>query len=132
MKTADTVPQTIDEYIAAFPPETRAILDKIRATIRKAAPQAEEKISYRMPAFVLHGALVYFAAFKEHIGFFPPVRDAKLRKEASVYAGEKGNLRFPLDRPIPYALIGRIVKARVEENLEAAAQRKTGGAKRRG
>lgn len=116
--------ETIDAYIAPFPPEIRTILEKIRATVRKAAPRAEERISYRMPAFFQDGAVVYFAAFKKHIGLFPPVRDPALRKQASVYAGEKGNLRFPLDEPIPYALIGRIVKAQVKEKADAARLRK--------
>ena len=114
-------PTTIDDYIAACPPEVQPILDRIRATIRRAAPGADEKISYQMPAFVLNGALVYFGAFKKHIGFFPPVRDEQLRRETAAYAGEKGNLRFPLDKPMPYALIGRIVKARVRENQGKAA-----------
>ncbi len=110
-------PKTIDEYIAAFPSEIRAILQKIRATVHDAVPEAVERISYRMPNFTLDGSLVYFAAFKNHIGFYPPVRgDAKLMKDISVYAGEKGNLRFPLDKPIPYALIRRIVQARQKEN----------------
>lgn len=114
-------PDSIDAYIAPFPPEVRAILEKIRATIRKAAPKAEERISYKMPAFFQDGALVYFAAFKKHIGLFPPVGDPALRKAAAVYAGAKGNLRFPLDEPMPYALIGKIVKARIAENKAAAA-----------
>ena len=113
-------PKNIDDYIAAFSPRVRAILKKVRATVRKAAPRAEERISYGIPAFALHGNLVYFAAFKNHIGFYPPVRDQKLKKAVAIYAGEKGNLRFPLDQPIPYALIGRIVKVRVRENLEKA------------
>jgi uncharacterized protein YdhG (YjbR/CyaY superfamily) len=112
--------KNIDDYIAAFPPTVRVILKKVRATVRKAAPRAEERISYGIPAFALHGNLVYFAAFKEHIGFYPPVRDPKLRKAVAVYAGEKGNLRFPLDKPVPYALIKRIVKTRIKENLEKA------------
>lgn len=117
-------PNTIDEYIAAFPPDVQSILRKIRVTIRKAAPGAEEKISYRMPAFTHNGNLVYFAAFRNHIGFYPPVRgDAKLVKDASRYANEKGNLRFPLDQRIPYALISRIVKARVRENSAKADAR---------
>jgi uncharacterized protein YdhG (YjbR/CyaY superfamily) len=116
--------QAIDEYIAAFAPDVQAILKKIRATVAKAAPAASEKISYGIPSFHLDGNLVYFAAFKRHIGFFPPVSDAKLKKEAAVYAGEKGNLRFPLDEPIPYALITKIVKARIRENRERAAARK--------
>ena len=116
-------PKNIDDYIAAFSPRVRAILKKVRATVRKAAPQAEEKISYGIPAFALHGNLVYFAAFKNHIGIYPPVRDQKLKKAVAIYAGERGNLRFPLDKPIPYALIGRIVKARVRENLGKAGRK---------
>ncbi len=124
MKPGKTAPKNIYEYIAGFPPDVQGILEKIRLTIRKAAPGAEETISYRMPAFTLNGNLVYFAAFKKHIGLFPPVTgNEKLRREASVYAGPKGNLRFPLDEPIPYALIGRVVKARVKENRERAAAR---------
>ena len=125
MKNLAAVPQTIDDYIEqAAVPEVRTILQKIRATIHQAAPAAEEKISYRIPTFTLEGNLVHFAAFKNHIGFYPPVKgDAKLRQAVAVYAGEKGNLRFPLDEAIPYALIARIVKARVRENLEAAAAR---------
>ena len=124
MKTDRAKPVNIDEYIAAAPPEVRAILRKIRATIRKAAPAAEEKISYRIPTFTLKGNLVHFAAFQKHIGFYPPVRDKKVRVEASAYAGEKGNLRFPIDEPIPYALISKIVKARVRENQERADEKK--------
>jgi uncharacterized protein YdhG (YjbR/CyaY superfamily) len=109
--------RTTDEYISGFPPKVRAILRKLRATVRNAAPDAREKISYGIPSFTHDGALVYFAAFRNHIGFYPPVRgDAKLRKAVARYAGPKGNLKFPLDEPIPYALITRIVKARLQEN----------------
>src|SRR5262245_42104969 len=95
-----TAPETIDEYIAAFPPNVRAILEKIRLTIREAAPRAQERISYNMPALTLDGDLVYFAAFKKHIGVFPPVRgDEKLAKDLSRYRGEKGNLKFPIGEP---------------------------------
>ena len=118
-------PADIDEYIAAFPPRVQSILKKIRTTVRRAAPAAEEKISYKLPAFTLNGDLVYFAAFKNHIGLYPPVKgDEKLRTEISRYRGEKGNLRFPLDEPIPYALIGRIVKFRIQEHLARAASRR--------
>ncbi len=111
-------PKNIDEYIASFSPEVQAILERIRLTIKQAAPNAQETISYKIPAFTLNGTLVYFAAFKKHIGFYPPVRgDAKLEKSISKYAGEKGNLQFPLDQPIPYGLIERIVKLRVKQNL---------------
>jgi uncharacterized protein YdhG (YjbR/CyaY superfamily) len=117
-------PKDFNDYIAGFPPKVRTLLRKVRATIRKAAPGAEEKISYRIPAFALHGNIAYFAAFKNHIGFYPPVRDPKLKREAAAYAGEKGNLRFALDEPIPYPLIERIVKSRVRENRAKAAAKK--------
>src|SRR5208337_4568773 len=109
---------SIDKYISSFSPEVQAILEKIRLTIRNAAPAAQETISYNMPTFTLNGALVHFAAFKKHIGFFPPVRgDARLAKAVSIYAGEKGNLRFPLDQPIPYSLIEKLVQLRVKQNM---------------
>jgi uncharacterized protein YdhG (YjbR/CyaY superfamily) len=117
MPTSRALPKSIDEYSAACSPEVRAILEKIRFTVRNAAPGAQETISYRMPAFKLRGVLMYFAAFKRHIGFYPPVRgDAKLEKAIAAYAGEKGNLKFPLDQPIPYGLIERIVKHRAKQN----------------
>jgi uncharacterized protein YdhG (YjbR/CyaY superfamily) len=120
------VPKTIDEYIAAFSPEVRAILQKIRSLIKAAAPEAEEKISYQMPAFRLGGDLIYFAAFKKHIGMYPPIQgDEKLRKDLAPYQGEKGNLKFPLDEPIPYPLIGRVVEARLKEHLEKLAARRS-------
>ena len=110
-------PETIDEYNAGFPPEKRVILEKIRTTIRDAAPDAKEVISYRMPTFTQNGVLVHYAAFKNHIGLYPPVSgDAELEAALAPYAGEKGNLRFPLDQPIPYDLIGRIVKHKLKQN----------------
>ena len=116
MKNQRLRPRNIDEYIASFSPEVQSILEKIRSTIREAAPEAEEKISYQMPTFALMGNLIHFAAFKKHIGLYPPVKgDEKLKAETSRDQGEKGNLRFPLDEPIPYALISRIVKFRVKE-----------------
>ncbi|WP_341675483.1 DUF1801 domain-containing protein [Niveibacterium sp. SC-1] len=115
-------PASIDDYIAGFAPEVQAHLQKIRQLIAATAPEAEEAISYRMPAFRIGAVLVYFAAFKQHIGLYPPVRgDAALEAELAPYAGEKGNLRFPLDRPIPYALIERVVRLRREKVLAAAA-----------
>jgi uncharacterized protein YdhG (YjbR/CyaY superfamily) len=101
-------------------------LRKLRATIRRAAsPDAAEMISYRMPAFARHGMLVYFAAFKNHIGLFPPVRgNAKLEAAVAKYAGPKGNLQFPLDQAIPYTLIARIVRLRVKQNLEKAGKKR--------
>ncbi len=120
--TSGPTPKSIDEYIESCSPDVRPVLRLIRATIRGAAPDARETISYRIPAFTQNGALVYFAAFRKHIGFYPPVRgDARLEKAVSPYAGAKGNLRFPLDRPIPYALIERIVKHRVRQNLAKSA-----------
>ncbi len=125
MKTEQTGSQTIDEYIAGFAPDVREKLQKIRETIRKAAPGAEEKIAYRMPAFTLNGNLVYFAAFKNHIGFYPiPSGIARFEKELAPYKKAKGSIQFPLDRPIPYALITRIVKFRAKENLERAKGKK--------
>jgi len=121
MKTDPTVPKDIDEYIAGFPKEVRELLEKIRTTIREAAPDAEEAIKYRMPTFTLKGNLVHFAAFKNHIGFYPAPRGIEaFKEELSAYEGAKGSARFPLDQPIPYGLIGRIVKFRVQETLAAA------------
>ena len=117
----------IDEYIAGFPDDVRAILDKVRATISKAAPDAKEVISYQMPAFKQHGILVYFAAWKHHVGFYPPISgDKAIEKAVARYAGPKGNLQFPLDQPMPYALIERIVKLRVkQDSAKAATNRKS-------
>jgi len=122
MDKDQAIPRTIDEYIAGFPPDIQAILEKIRTTIRKAAPQAEEAISYRMPTFKLYGNLVHFAAFKSHIGFYPvPTGLAAFKQDLSGYKTSKGAVQFPLDKPIPYGLIRKIVKFRVKENLEQAA-----------
>lgn len=126
MKTKRAAPVTIDEYIAGFPPDVQAILQKIRATIRKAAPQAIETISYQLPTFTLHGNLVHFAAFKNHIGFYPtPSGIEKFQKELAGYKSAKGSVQFPLDKPIPYGLISKIVKFRVKENLAKAAPQGT-------
>ena len=123
MKTKQTAPKNIDEYIAGFPNDVQEILEKIRMTIRKAAPDAEETISYQMPTFTLKGNyLVYFAAFKKHIGFYPaPIGNAEFKEELSVYEAGKGTAKFPLDKPIPFGLISKIVKFRVKENLARAA-----------
>jgi uncharacterized protein YdhG (YjbR/CyaY superfamily) len=122
MKTTPTAPKTIDEYIAGCPSEVQAVLHKIRLTIRKAAPDAEETISYQMPTFTLNGNLVHFAAFKHHIGFYPtPTGTEKFQKELATYKGGKGSVQFPLDQPIPYGLITKIVKFRVKENAAKAA-----------
>src|SRR5512141_250655 len=110
MKSVAAAPKNIDEYIAGFPPEVQDVLQKIRMTIREAAPEATEKISYQMPTFFLNGNLVHFAAFKQHIGFYPvPSGIEAFKEELSQYPGAKGSVQFPYDRPIPYELIARIV-----------------------
>src|SRR5262249_54724500 len=122
-------PRDIDGYIAQFPAAVQAILQKVRATIRHAAPDAEEVISYMMPAFKHHGILVYFAAWTEHIGMYPPISgDKAMERSIAPYAGPKGNLQFPLDEPIPYDLIERIVKLRVKQD---SAKAETKRAKRK-
>jgi uncharacterized protein YdhG (YjbR/CyaY superfamily) len=122
-----TKAKDIDGYIAQFPADVQAILEQVRATIRHAAPEANETISYMMPAFKQHGILVYFAAWKKHIGLYPPISgDKALEKAIARYAGPKGNLQFPLEEPIPYDLIERIVKLREsQDGAKAAARRKT-------
>ena len=112
-----TTPESIDEYIASAAEEVRQVLESVRVTVQNAAPEAEERISYRMPAFFFEGALVYFAAFKKHIWVYPPVQDEELKASLSKYAGPKGNLQFPLSEPMPHAIIARVVKARIKENL---------------
>lgn len=120
----------IDAYIAASPPSARAALTRIREIVRAAAPRAKPVISYRMPAFRGHGIIVYFAAFKTHIGLYPPVRgDTALDAALAPYRGPKGNLRFPLDQPMPYDLIARIAALRVSQDQALAATRK--GARRK-
>jgi uncharacterized protein YdhG (YjbR/CyaY superfamily) len=122
MKTKQTAPGTIDQYIAGFPTDVQGILQKIRMTIKKAVPDAEETISYLMPTFTLKGKyLIYFAAYKKHIAIYPvPTGDAEFNEQVSVYQKGKGTLQFPLDKPIPYKLITKIVKLRVKENLARA------------
>ena len=125
MKASSTVPKTVDDYISGFSQEVQVVLRRIREVVRAAAPDAQEAISYRMPAFLQNGVLLYFAAFRSHIGLYPPVRgDARIEEALARYAGEKGNLRFPLDEPIPYGLIGRIAKLRVKQNEARAAARR--------
>jgi uncharacterized protein YdhG (YjbR/CyaY superfamily) len=117
-----TAPKDIDEYIGGFPTEVRARLQKIRSTIRKAAPDAKETISYQIPTFTLQGqGLISFAAFKNHVSIFPGARGVEAFKKAlSAYEGGKGTVRFPLDQPVPLGLISRIVKYRAKESLERA------------
>ena len=122
MRTDQTAPKTIDEYIAGFPHDVQEILEKIRMTIRKAAPDAEETIKYQIPTFTLKGNLVSFAAYQKHVGLYPaPTGDRKFNNELSVYKGAKASVRFPLDKPIPFDLISKIVKFRVKKNSARAA-----------
>ena len=108
------VPDSIDEYIAGFPSEVTSILQKIRGIIRRAAPEATEKISYGIPTFYLHDNVIHFAAYRNHIGLYPAPRNVdEFREELAAYKGGKGTVQFPLDRPIPYKLIERIAKYRV-------------------
>lgn len=115
-------PDTIDEYIASFPAETQILLEQMRSIIQKAAPKAEECISYQMPAYKLHGALVYFAGYQKHIGFYPTSSGISVfQDEISNYKNSKGAVQFPLDKKLPVALITKIVKYRVKENIEKAS-----------
>jgi uncharacterized protein YdhG (YjbR/CyaY superfamily) len=119
MKMNEVKINTIDEYISGFPEVTRKILEQIRSTIKKAAPEAEETIKYSMPTFTLKGNLVFFAAFKNHIGLYPaPSGNDEINNELSLYKAAKGTLRFPLNKPIPYDLIGKVVKLRVKESKD--------------
>ena len=119
MYTEKFMSKNVDEYISMFPTNIQKSLNELRATIKEAAPNAEEVISYRMPAYKYHGMLVYFAAFKNHIGFYPRVSGIEaFKKELSIYKGAKGSVQFPIKEPLPLQLISRIVKFRVAENLE--------------
>jgi uncharacterized protein YdhG (YjbR/CyaY superfamily) len=119
MNTEDTAPRSIDEYIAGFPTDVQEILQKVRSTIREAAPDAEETISYKIPTFTLKGRyLIYFAGYKKHISLYPaPIGVAEFRAELAPYQSGKGTAKFPLAKPIPHDLIARIVKFRARENL---------------
>lgn len=109
-------PKNIDEYIAGFPEDIQFILEQIRDTVKKAAPDALEVIKYDMPTFILNGNLVHFAAFKKHIGFYPVPRGAEGFEELSDYGGEKSTVQFPFDKPVPLDLVTRIVKYNIERN----------------
>jgi len=125
MESGRTIPKDIDEYIRLFPDDIQALLQSLRQTIREAAPDAEETISYQMPAFKQNGMLVYFAAFKKHIGFYPTSSGIEaFREELSAYEGSKGTVRFPIDKPLPLDLVRDIVKFRVRENLEKQRKRR--------
>ena len=124
MKAMTTKYETIDQYIANFPADQQAVLQEIRATIKKAAPEATEKIGYGIPTFFLKGNLVHFAGFKNHYGFYPgPGAITQFEQEFSAYEQSKGTVRFPLDKPVPLDLIRRVTEVRVRENLEKAAQK---------
>ena len=121
MKKNSHKPATIDDYISGFAPEIQRLLKQVRNTIRKAAPKAQETISYGIPAFMLEGPVVYFAAFKHHIGFYPTSSGTRaFKKELSSYKGAKGSVQFPLDQPMPLNLIAKMARFRVKENLERA------------
>jgi uncharacterized protein YdhG (YjbR/CyaY superfamily) len=125
MPASKKPPSNIDEYIANFPEDVQKILARLRATIREAAPEAEEAISYQMPTFKLKGNLVHFAAYKNHIGFYPtPSGIENFKEELSAYEGAKGSVKFPINQPLPLDTISKIVKFRVKENLEIAAKKK--------
>jgi len=124
MDTVSEIPTNMDEYIAGFPKSVQDILQKIRETIAAAAPEAEETINYRMPTFKLKGNLVHFAAYKNHIGFYPaPSGLDAFKNEISLYKNAKGSVQFPIDLPIPYDLITKIVKFRLDENIKKAANK---------
>ena len=126
MKSNQAAPKDIDEYIAGFPDDVQEILEKIRMTIRRAAPDAEETISYQIPTFTLNNKyLIYFAGYKRHIGLYPAPRGiGRFKKELSVYGSGKGTLRFPLDKPIPFDLISKLVRFRAESLQQTEAKGK--------
>ncbi len=120
--------ESIDAYILEFPGEVQAILNQLRAVIKEAAPDAGEKISYQMPTFALHGNLVHFAAYKNHIGFYPaPSGIETFKEELAQYKGAKGSVQFPIEQPLPYDLIRRIVRFRVAENIRNAEEKRMKG-----
>lgn len=122
MDSSKDVPKTIDEYIEGFPSDVQIILERIRLIIREAAPDAEETIKYQMPTFTLNSNLVHFAAYKRHIGFYPvPTGIEKFKDALSEYVTGRGSVQFPLDKPIPFDLIKKIVQFRVEENRKKVA-----------
>ena len=122
--------KTIDEYINMFPEDVQRILNELRQTIRDAAPEAKETINYQMPTFTLNGNLVHFAAFKNHIGFYPtPTGIEAFKEDLSVYKGAKGSVQFPIDQPLPLSLIRRIVEYRVKENSERRPKKKSSSKK---
>lgn len=122
MQTKNSGVGSIDQYIATFPEPIQELLQTMRTTIQAAAPEAEERINYQMPTFTLHGNLVHFVAFKQHIGFYPtPSGISAFQEELAIYPSAKGSVQFPHDMPLPLELISKIVRFRVEENLRKAA-----------
>jgi uncharacterized protein YdhG (YjbR/CyaY superfamily) len=118
-------PKNIDEYIADFPEDVQVILEQMRSTIKKAAPNAEETINYAIPTFTLNGNLVHFAGYKNHIGFYAtPSGNEAFEKELSTYKVGKGSIQFPIDEPLPVSLITKMVKYRVKENMEKGLKKK--------
>lgn len=118
--------QTVDEYLQTLPPDKRAALEAVRAAVLASVPDGEERISYRMPALFCHGVVIYYAAFKSHLGVFPPVEDTRLRAKVRPYAGPKGNLQFPFSQPIPCDLIAEVARTRWQSNLAKAARKPDG------
>lgn len=124
MKATPTKFKTVDEYISTFPDNIKGMLEKLRNTIKKAAPKAEEVISYNMPAFKLQGMLVFYAAYKNHIGFYPTAMPIEVFKDDLVnYKTSKGAIQFPIDKPLPLSLIMNIVRFKVNNNLEIATMK---------
>jgi len=125
MEKAKVVPETVDQYIAAFPADVKTRMQQIRKTIKAAAPKADELISYQMPGYKYFGMLVYFAAFKNHIGFYPGAGGIlEFYKKLSSFKSAKGSVQFPHDRPIPYDIISKIVEFRVKQNEEKISLKK--------
>lgn len=124
MAISRKAPKNFEDYLDRFPREVQQRLQKLRMAIKRAAPQAKEKISYGIPSFTLNGMLVWFAAFKNHIGFYPRTSAiAAFKKELSAYKGAKGSVQFPFEKPLPLSLISRMVKFRVKENLSKQKKR---------
>lgn len=123
--TTRTTAKTVEEYICSFPPKTQTLLKKIRQTIRKTAPKADEMISYGIAGYKYHGMLIYFAGFASHVSLYPAPRSAEeFKKELAAYKGGKGTMQLPLDKPLPLNLIKRIIKFRIKANEEKAALKK--------
>ena len=130
MEKTKVVPETVDQYIAAFPADVKKRMQQLRKTIKAGAPNADELISYQMPGYKYFGMLVYFAAYKNHIGFYPGAGGLlEFYKELSSFKSAKGSVQFPHDRPIPYDIISKIVKFRVKQNEEKISLKKSNGKK---